>query len=449
MKKHLSVLNALLFTLFLVSACSQGSSSGGNNPTITEETLIKSSVPYDDSPTYEETDLNALVDGFCNFTVDFYHEVIKDEAVQGKNIFFSPYSIENALAMTWAGAKNNTADEMADALHLTLPAETFHPTLNALNIDINSRDDQPPPSGDAFQINLVNAIWSRIGYPFLSSYLDIIAENYNAGIRTLDFRSDPDGSRQIINQWVEDQTNEKIKDLLPEMSITIDTALVLTNAIYFKASWFSKFDEDATEPGDFTRIDGSSVTAQMMHQITDTRLFQGDNYDAVELPYVSPRFEEGEYPEELSMLVIVPHEGEFATIEDSLNGSRIDMIVSSLVMEAVDLALPKFEFEFEATCKEIMHNLGMADAFNPWTADFSGMVDPDDSKPWIDQIYHKAFIAIDEEGTEAAAATAVVMVDTAIPDPVVISVDKPFLFLIRDNFTGAVLFMGRVLDPTA
>jgi serpin B len=412
-----------------------------------EPLLIKSSIPYNDSPDYAEENVRTVVNGFNAFTLDFYHEVIKGENNQGKNVFFSAYSIENALAMTWAGAKNTTAQQMAEALHLNLPPETFHPTLNALNLDLNRRDDQPPPSGDAFEMNLVNAIWSRIGYPFLPPYLDVIAQNYNAGIRALDFRSDPDGSRLIINQWVEDQTNEKIKDLLPERSITVDTALVLTNAIYFKASWFLKFDPENTKSGNFTRLDGSTVSAQMMHQIMDTKIFQTDDFDAVKLPYISPRFGEGQYPEEFSMLFIVPRDGAFLKVENSLTLSVIDTIIASLAMGEVDLLMPKFQFTSETSCKEILRNLGMVDAFEPVAADFSGMVNPVDSKPWIDQVYHKAFIGVDEEGTQAAAATAVVMTDTSMPDPVVIALNRPFIFLIHDNITGAVLFMGRVLDP--
>ena len=148
------------------------------------------------------------------------------------------------------------------------------------------------------------------------------------------------------------------------------------------------------------------------------------------------------------MLFIVPHEGEFAATEGSLNHSTIDTIIASLMMKEVDLSMPKFEFEFKVACKEIMAKLGMIDAFVASSADFSGMVSPADSKPWIDQIYHKAFVAIDEEGTEAAAATAVVMTDSAMPEPVILSIDKPFIFLIRDDITGLILFMGRVLDPT-
>ncbi|MFZ2806679.1 MAG: serpin family protein [Desulfosalsimonadaceae bacterium] len=411
------------------------------------EGLIKSSLSYDAAPDYKASDMNAMIAGFSEFTVDFYHALRNDPAKGGKNLFFSAYSIENALAMTWAGAKNQTAAQMATALNLTLPQDRFHPALNALNIDINSRDDQPPPSGDAFALNLVNAVWSRIGYPFLPGYLDVIAENYNAGVRVLDFAGNPEPSRQTINQWVADQTHDKIKDLLPVGSISSFTAVVLTNAIYFKGSWYQKFDEALTAPGPFTRLDGTTVTAELMHRQDDTKYAHGDGFDVVELPYASPNFPEYAYPQELSMLVIIPHAGEFAAVETSLDKARIDAIVSSLAMGTVAFTFPKFEFECETKCKNILTGLGMGDAFDSSLADFSGMVNPVHSRPWIDEVYHKAFVAVDETGTEAAAATAVVMTDTAMPQIVTISADKPFIFLIYDHITHAILFMGRVLDP--
>lgn len=415
----------------------------------TSEGLIKSSASYDALPDYTAADLVALVAGFSEFTIDFYHALASDPDRSGKNLFFSAYSIENALAMTWAGAQNQTAVQMAAALHLNLPQDRFHPTLNALHIDVNSRDDRPPFSGDAFDLNLVNAVWSRIGYPFLNAYLDVIATNYDAGVRVLDFAGNPEPSRQIINQWVEDQTHDKIKDLLPSGSISPSTAVVLTNAIYFKGSWYKKFDEALTIPGPFTRLDGSTVTAALMHQQLDTKYAHGDGFDAVELPYVSPRFSEYAYPEELSMLVIIPHAGEFEAVESSLDKIRIDGIISSLGMGTVDFIFPKFEFSCDVKCKDILQGLGMADAFDPMLSDFSGMVSPSDSRPWIDEVYHKAFVAVDEEGTEAAAATAVVMTDTAMPEIITISADKPFIFLIRDDITDTILFMGRVLDPSS
>ena len=192
-----------------------------------------------------------------------------------------------------------------------------------------------------------------------------------------------------------------------------------------------------------------TVTVDMMHQQLDTRAVIGDGFDAVEFPYVSTRFPESPYPQELSMLVIIPHTGQFSRIESALDKPWVDALVSSLSFHTVDLTFPKFQFESEAKCKEILQGLGMTDAFVPLAADFGAMVDPNDSRPWIDEIYHKAFVAVDETGTEAAAATAVVMTDTSVPEPVTISADRPFILLIRDNISQTILFMGRVLDPTA
>jgi serpin B len=413
-----------------------------------KEGLLRSPASYDTDPVYSLSDMEAMIDGFSEFTLDFYYALRNAPSKQGKNLFFSAYSIENALAMTWAGARGQTEAQMADTLHLNLPQERFHPTLNALNIDLNSRDDQPPPSGDPFSLNVVNALWSRIGYPFLPSYLEVIATNYDAGVRVLDFASNWEGSRETINQWVEDQTHEKIKDLLPQGSITPDTTVVLTNAIYFKGSWYKKFEEESTAPGPFYRLDGTTVTPDMMHGRLDTRYAQGVGFDAVELPYASPMFEEYQYPQELSMLLIVPDKGQFETVEGMLNKDQIDAVVSSLGHETVDLALPKFEFECEIGCKTLLQSMGMMDAFEPLVADFGNMVDPVHSMSWIDEVYHKAFVAVDEEGTEAAAATAVVMTETSIPEVIPVSADKPFIFFIRDQVTGSILFMGRVLDPT-
>jgi RHS repeat-associated protein len=413
-----------------------------------EEGFLRSPASYETDPIYGESDMEAMISGFSEFTLDFYHALGSTPSKQGKNLFFSAYSIENALTMTWAGARGQTEEQMAGTLHLELPQERFHPTLNALNIDLNSRDDQPPPSGDPFSLNVVNALWSRIGYPFLPSYLEVIATNYDAGVRVLDFVNNWEESRETINLWVEDQTNEKIKDLLPQGSITPDTAVVLTNAIYFKGSWYQEFDEDLTAEGPFFRLDGTTVTPDMMHGRLDTRYAEGIGFDAVELPYASPMFEEYQYPQELSMLLIVPEKGQFETVEGMLNKDQIDAVVSSLGHETVDLTFPKFEFECEIGCKTLLQSLGMADAFEPAAADFGNMVDPELSRPWIDEVYHKAFVAVDEEGTEAAAATAVVMTETSVPEVITVSADKPFIFLIRDQVTGSILFMGRVLDPT-
>ncbi len=409
--------------------------------------IDRSSIPYNDSPVILSEDMETLVDDLTDFTLAFYHQAAIHENGRDQNIFFSAYSIENALAMTWAGARNRTAAEMADAMQITLEPLTFHPCLNFLNIDLNSRGDLVPESGDAFQFNLVNAIWARMGYPLLPSFLDTIKENYNAGVRRLDFYNDPGASRQTINIWVEDQTQNRIQNLLPPGSIDPSTVLVLTNAIYFKASWFSAFDPEYTRDDVFTRGDGSTVTAAMMAQQLPARYYKTPDFDAVELPYVSTRSGRYEYPGELSMLLVIPNPNRFGQIEAAMDSSFIDHVISSLRSGEVNLTLPKFEFEFEIPCRQIMQNLGMNDAFSPSAADFTGLVDPSVSRPFIDEIYHKAFINVNEEGTEAAAATAVVMREVSVPDPVIIAVDRPFIFLVRDQITGAILFMGRVLDP--
>lgn len=410
--------------------------------------LTQSSIAYNSNPAVSSQDMDTLAADLLSFTLDFYHQAVSHENGKNSNVFFSAYSIENALAMTWAGAKNSTADQMADSMHITLEPDIFHSCLNALNIDLNSRDDQKPVTGDAFQFNLVNAVWTRIGYPLLPSFLDILKQNYNAGVRQVDFFNEPHACRQLINRWVEDQTHDRIKDLLPENAIQASTALVLTNAVYFNASWFFPFDEKLTAAGNFTGLDGAITTARMMTRNMNVPYYQGRTFDVVDLPYVSAMFDEYQYPEEMSMLIIIPEQGQFQSVEAGVDTDFIDGILSALSFGEVDLRLPTFEFEFEIPCRDIMENLGMIDAFIPGTADFTGLVDPHESEPWIDEIYHKAFVKVDEEGTEAAAATAVVMRETAIPDPVTITADRPFIFLIRDKITGAVLFMGRVIVPS-
>ncbi len=452
MKKPFTQLSAVILVLGLASVFfpSPGCVSRilGDKSPATDTSPAKTDVPYNAS-SYTASDRKALVESMTAFGFDFFHGIASAASFAGENILVSPYSIENALAMTWAGAENKTAEEMARALRINLSPKTFHSALNGLNIALNSRDDRPPFDGQAFQINLVNAVWSRHDYPLRPTYLEMLGKHYNAGIRLLDFVGAPAKSREEINQWVEQRTKNKIKNLLPPGAIKPETVLVLTNAVYFKASWYSAFNKDDTFSEPFTRLDGTQVSAEMMHQQLKTRFHQTGDFDAVELPYVSPCFEEHEYPRGLSMLVIIPRQGNFEKMENKLNAKQLNTIVSSLKRGRVKLALPKFEFEFELGLKKILKKLGLKKAFAPARADFSGLVtEAARPKPYLSEIYHKAFITVDEKGTEAAAATASVMAATAIPsEPVVISADRSFLFFIRDDITGTVLFMGRVLDP--
>ncbi|MFW6115773.1 MAG: serpin family protein, partial [Chloroflexota bacterium] len=287
------------------------------------------------------------------------------------------------------------------------------------------------------QLNIANAIWGQEDYEFLTSFLDLLAENYGAGLRILDFAGAPEESRAIINEWVSEKTEEKIKDLLPPGIINALTRLVLTNAIYFNAAWANPFEEEATEDGSFTLLDGTEVQLPMMRQVESFGYAEGSNYQAVELPYAG---------HEMSMVIALPGEGELEAFEASLDATRVGAIIEELERQQVALTMPKFEYDARLSLAETLAALGMPVAFSG-EADFSGMTGS--GGLFISEVVHKAFVSVDEEGTEAAAATAVVMVESAAPgEPVEMTVDHPFIFLIRDVETGTILFVGRVVDPT-
>ena len=290
--------------------------------------------------------------------------------------------------------------------------------------------------GEGFRLNIVNAIWGQTGYPFLSGFLDILAENYDAGLRLLDFQNAPEDSRVCINNWVSDQTEDRIKDLIPKEAITWETVLVLTNAIYFNAAWYSPFDEELTQDGTFHLSEGSQITVPMMSQTEHFRYASGDGYQAVELPYDG---------NELSMVIFLPEAGRFEEFEASLDAGRVEAIIDSLSLSYLRLSVPRFKYEWGLGLVDTLAAMGMNDAFNA-AADFSGI---DGTRSlFISDVIHKAFVSVNEAGTEAAAATAVIFSFTGVPlTPTELTLDHPFIFLIRDIETGAILFVGRVLNP--
>ncbi|MEA3375385.1 MAG: serpin family protein [Chloroflexota bacterium] len=389
------------------------------------------------SPDVSDPDLNALVEGNSGFAFDLYGLLVEQEG--GKNLFYSPYSISLALAMTYAGARGETEEQMAEALRFKLPQEDLHPAFNALDQELAQRGEGAEgKDGEGFRLNIANAIWGQEDYEFLSTFLDVLAENYGAGLRVLDFAGAPEESRVAINDWVSEQTEGKIEDLLRQGVITRLTRLVLTNAIYFSAAWADPFEEESTEEGAFRLLDGSEVSVPMMRQTESFGYAEGGDYQAVELPYDG---------HELSMVIVLPEEGELEVFEDSLDAERLDAILKARERRQVALTMPRFEFEAQFSLAETLAALGMPQAFSP-DADFSGMTGARDL--FISEVVHKAFVSVDEAGTEAAAATAVVMVESAMPEePVEMTVDQPFVFLIRDIETGAILFVGRVVDPGA
>ena len=386
------------------------------------------------SPDVAEADLAELVAGNSVFAFDLYQAIREGDG----NLFYSPYSISLALAMTYAGARGETEQQMADTLHYTLPQDRLHPGFNALDLELASRGEGAEGQDGGFRLNIVNSIWGQTGYSFLPQFLDILAENYGAALRLLDFVKAPEESRVVINDWVSDETEGTIEDLLPPDSITSDTVLVLTNAIYFNAAWSHPFDEELTRDGPFHLLDGGQVTVPMMEQTEFFGYAQGEGYQAVELPYDG---------EELSMVILLPATGRFDGFASALDAQRVASILKDTNPQEVHLTMPKFTYESGFRLKETLAAMGMPDAFLYGVADFSGM---DGTRIlFIDDVIHKAFVSVDEAGTEAAAATAVVVARAAPTPPKEVTIDRPFVFMIRDIETGAILFVGRVVNPSA
>ncbi len=383
-------------------------------------------------------DLAGVVDGNSAFSFDLYQTL----RGQDGNLFYSPHSISLALAMTYAGAEGQTERQMADTLRYSLTQDRLHAAFNALDQDLASRGtDSQGRDGEGFRLNIVNAVWGQQGHPFRDTFLDVLAENYGAGVRPTNFSAAPEKSRLAINDWVAESTEDRIRDLIPPDVINSLTRMVLTNAIYFNASWLFPFNEANTRAQSFQLLDGSSVDVPMMRASEDFGYAAGDGYQAVDLPYVG---------HEMSMTVIVPDRGRFREFEDSLDAVLAERIIANLGFRRVTLELPKFEFESQFRLSETLKSMGMQDAFDIAASDFSGMdgrscLAEDPGCLYIREVVHKAFVSVDEAGTEAAAATAVMMqAESAPPNPVSVTVDRPFIFLIRDRATEAVLFVGRV-----
>jgi len=424
--KLLSVLGLCIISLGVLPAC---------QPPVASGDVATSDKPRETVSTVNQADLSALVDGNNKFAVGLYQVLKSGEG----NLFYSPYSISMALAMTYAGAKGTTAQQMADTLHFILPQDSLHTTFNGLDQQLASRGQgAKDKEGKSFKLNIVNALWGQKGYQFLSQYLDLLAQNYGAGMRLLDFRNAPDASRLTINKWVADQTKDKIQDLIPAGAIDTLTRLVLTNAIYFNAAWASPFEKGATQDGKFYLNDGSSVTMPMMSQTESLGYGEGSGYRVVELPYDG---------HELSMVILLPDSGTFTQFENALTADKYNGILQGLSNKQVALTMPRFKFDSSFSLNQALSAMGMPLAFTD-QADFSGMTGNRDLS--ISDVIHKAFVSVDESGTEAAAATAVIMRTTSMPlSPTEVKVDHPFIFVIRDIQTGTVLFIGRVLNPTA
>jgi serpin B len=386
--------------------------------------------PIRDVPAAKKVDdMQAVAGGNNKFAEGLYCELKKSKG----NLFFSPYSISTALAMTYAGARGETKTQMANVMHFDLNQQQFHEGIAQLQGELNEAGKK-----GAFELNVANALWVQEGYKLLKGYLSLLEEQYKAKPHEADFVKATEEARRKINSWVEEKTNGKIKDLIKPGVLSALTRLVLTNAIYFKGKWASQFEKGQTSDAEFTLVGKEKVKVPLMSQKGNFRYLEREDIQALELPYTG---------DALSMLVLLPKKaGEIGKLEELLTLDILDKWIADLRKAEVMVYMPRFKMTSEFGLADTLKKMGMKDAFSLPPADFSGMTGKKDLL--ISAVIHKAFVDVNEEGTEAAAATGVVMRMEAVPTrPVVFRADHPFLFLIRDTRSGAILFLGRLMNP--
>jgi serpin B len=382
-----------------------------------------------DDSGFTQEGTSSVVNANNKFAFELYSKLNDNES----NIFFSPYSISDALAMTYEGARGKTACEMQSVFHFPQDDSTRQSSFAYIYNMLNGRSN-------AYTLRTANALWVQKDFSLLQSYINITDKFYRGKATNLDFIKDTEGSRKTINSWVEQQTNNKIQDLIPVGYIDSLTRLVLTNAIYFKGTWVIQFDKSETRPGDFHVSPEKTVSAQMMSLTGEKAEFnytETSTLQALEMPYKGGN---------LSMVILLPKEGNMTSLENSLTSEKLNAIESKFMKQRVDVHMPKFKFDTKYFMADTLSGMGMPTAFTLGVADFSGM---DGSKDlYISSVIHQAYVDVNEEGTEAAAATAVVMTMAAAGPHPVFNVDHPFIFIIQEKNTGAILFMGKMVDPT-
>jgi len=373
----------------------------------------------------------SVVKGNNSLALELYGQLAKKKG----NLFFSPYSISTALAMVYAGAREATEAQMAQTLHFKLDQGAIHAGFADLEAQINTAQKR----GNV-ELNVANALWIHQDYPILSDYLDVTTKNYHAGVHNVDFASATEETRREINSWIEDKTNNKIKELIKKGSINSLTRLVLTNAIYFKGQWDSPFVNKWTKEEPFWLSTDKSVDVLLMNQTHEYGYAKNDKLQIIELPYAG---------NDLSMIVLLPNEVDgLSQLEEDLNVGNLNTWMNPLREIEITVYLPKFKMSSEFKLSEDLSIMGMKDAFDPEMANFSG-ISP--GRLCISKVIHKAFVDVSEEGTEAAASTAVftgdLMASQNFPQPPVFRADHPFVFIIKHNTSGSILFIGRVINP--
>ena len=380
-----------------------------------------------------EPDGAALVKGNSEFAFDLYARL----RARDGNLFFSSYSISSALAMTYAGARGPTATQMAAALRFPMDGDRLHRSFAKVNGDVNGARAK----GGA-ELQIANALWTQMGLAPLPAFQATVKNLYGAGLTPLDFKRAPEKARIAINAWVEQQTRDLIKEAVPEGVLNSDTRVVLTNAIYFKGKWKYAFPQAATRNDKFTLATGKAIgDVPLMSQQGAFRYLDAGTFQALELPYDA---------NQQSMIVFLPKRADgLAELEKSLTSARVTDWLAGMTDHEVYVTLPRFKATAEFQLKDALRDLGMALAFSPREADFSGIAT---AKPlWLSAVIHKAHVDVSEKGTEAAAATGVVIQTVSAYGPrekiEVFRADHPFFFVIRDNATGSLLFAGRLVNP--
>jgi serpin B len=372
--------------------------------------------------------INAVVSANNQFAIDLYSRLKNDDG----NIFFSPYSISTALAMTYEGAREKTADEMQSVFHFPTDDNLRKSSFAAIHNQLNKADAK-------YKLNITNALWAQNDYKFLNDYLTTLQQYYAGKATNVDFKNSTEETRQTINKWVESKTNDKIKDLFPQGSLNDMTRLVLTNAIYFKGTWIKQFEKNQTQDEDFRVSSANTVKVPMMRKTDKNAKFnyaETDNLQILEMPY------EGD---KLSMMILLPKNDNLSSLESSLSLEKINDWRGELREQRVDVFMPKFTFDTKYFMNETLSKMGMPTAFT-YDADFSGM--DGTQNLFIQKVIHQAFVDVNEEGTEAAAGSGVsIGFKSAMPQQIIFRADHPFIFAIQDKDNGNILFLGRVSNP--
>ena len=379
----------------------------------------------------EAQTVNDLVAGNTQFALELSKQLSKEPG----NQFYSPGSISTALGMAYVGARGETAQQMAKTLHFSGPQENLPAAFAELNKTLNAG-----AAAGGYQLSIANRLWGQRGQDFVPAFLATVRDQFDAELAAVDFVQDSEGTRQLINTWVADKTQQKITNLIPAGSLTPLTRLVLTNAVYFKGDWAKPFSKPATQEANFHVTSDKTTRAPQMAQTTEFGYWAGDGLKLLELNYAKC---------DLSMVVILPETVDgLPELEAQLSAAKLDQWIKNLRPTKVQVFLPRFKATSEFSLKDVLAKLGMPLAFDPAGADFSGISSGE--KFSISAVIHKAYVDVNEEGTEAAAATGVVMVARAAirpQAPPVFRADHPFLFLIRDRQSGSILFLGRMQNP--